>query len=365
MVISDEEQNIIKKLKKIYQANGFLSENVILNEVIEYGLNLDKIDYICDKLLSSGVIISDEENLDLNNENEVYDRSQTDYEQIFNRVINIDTNLKQFIDEIRQIRPPQHRELENLIIQAKNDNLFARERIINMYLRTVVRIALWHYDKYKIPLADAIQDGCIGLVIALNKFELNKQENFSRYAPWWIRQNIFREAGIINSQVYFPQHVKEKLFSIYKIIDKYCCNQYEENIISPEVIKMVSEKLNCNYDKSVEYINYLKSFESIEQILKYNENDFSDNGKLEDDIIQEINNKYLKQLILQNLTDFKSREVKVIKMRFGFIDGKEYTLEEIGNELGVTRERIRQIQSKVIRKFQHTSRCKKLRCFLE
>lgn len=356
---------MIAKLHKVYKEKGFVTEDLILNEIVESGLSLDKVDYVCDYLLAAGIIISNELNVEINDEDDIYDRSQTDYEYLFSQIIEIDEGLKPFIEEIRQIKPPQHRELQNLIPQAKNNNIFAKERIINMYLRTVVRIGSWYSDKYKVPLAETIQDGCVGLVIAFNKFEIDKQENFSQYAPWWVRQNISREAQTLNPHMYFPVHIKEKLFSIYEIVEQNFCEQNDKKYISSEFIKPVSEKLDCSLEEAEEYIGYLDSFDSIEEILEKDENAFCDEGMFEEEIMCNYNKKELKNVFLNMLENLKEREKEILLLRFGFLDNKEWTLEQIGKKFNLTRERIRQIEVKAIRKLKNPSNAKKLECFVE
>lgn len=358
-------QTIIEKLHCVYQIKGYVTEDNVLDAIIEYDLPLDEVDYVCDHLLSMGVIIHDDSFEDLDDDEDVYDRSQIDYEKLFQEVVAIDESLAPFIDEISQIKPPQHREWRNLIPQAKNGNLFAKQRIIEMYLRIVVKIALWHHQKYKIPLVEAIQDGCVGLVIAIDKYELGRQDNFSTYAPWWIRQNIIREAPTLNPLVYVPIHVKDKLFSIYGIFEQYNCNQCNCNKVCPEVLKAVSEKLGCSQDEAEEYIKYLNTFASVEELLEKDECVFFDGCIAEEQIFIELNKKESQSSITQVLQTLKSREEKVILLRFGFMDGKEWTLEEVGNEFGVTRERIRQIEKKAIKKLRHPSRSKKLKWFVE
>lgn len=365
MLISKEEQAMITKLHKVYKEKGFVTEELILNEIVESGLSLEKVDYVCDYLLSAGIIISNELNVEINDEDDIYDRSQTDYEYLFSQIIEIDEGLKPFIEEIRQIKPPQHRELQNLIPQAKNNNIFAKERIINMYLRTVVRIGLWYSDKYKVPLAETIQDGCVGLVIAFNKFEIDKQENFSQYAPWWVRQNISREAQTLNPHMYFPVHIKEKLFSIYEIVEQNFCEQNDKKHICSEFIKPVSEKLDCSLEEAEDYIGYLDTFDSIEEIVSKDENCISDNGSFEEQIIYNYNKKELLYTLSNILETLKEREKEIILLRFGFVDDKQWTLEEVGKKFKLTRERIRQIEAKTIRKLQNPSNAKKLVCFLE
>lgn len=359
-------QEIIEKLHRAYKIKGYVTEESVFDAIIEHDLPLDEVDYVCDHLLSMGVIIRDASIENSDDDEDDYDRSQTDYDKLFQEVVEIDKSLAPFIDEIRQIKPPQHREWQNLMPQAKSDNLYAKQRIIEMYLRTVVKIALWHHQKYKIPLAETIQDGCVGLVIALDKYEVGRQDKFSTYAPWWIRQNIIRAAPALNPLMYIPVHVKDKLFSIYDILEQcYHCNQCDCNKICSEVLKAVSEKLGCSEDEAEEYINYLNTFESIEELIEKDESFFYDGCAAEEQIFINLNKKELKSTVAKILQTLKPREEKVILLRFGFIDGKEWTLEEVGNEFGLTRERIRQIEKKAFEKLRHASRSKILKWFVE
>jgi RNA polymerase primary sigma factor len=359
-------QEILQKLHNAYKSKGYVTEESVLDAIIEHDLPLDEVDYVCDHLLSMGVIIRDASVKNSDDDEDDYDRSQTDYDKLFQEVVAIDKSLAPFINEIRQIRPPQHREWQNLIPQAKSDNLFAKQRIIEMYLRTVVRIALWHHQKFKIPLAETIQDGSVGLVIALNKYEVGKQDKFSTYAPWWIRQNIIRAAPALNPLMYIPVHVKDKLFNLYAILDEcYYCNYYDCNKICSEMLKAVSEKLGCNEDEAEEYVNYLNTFESIEELMEKDESLFYDDCIVEEQILTDLNKKELKSMVAKILQTLKPREEKVVLLRFGFIEGKEWTLEEVGNEFGLTRERIRQIEKKAFAKLQHASRSKTLKRFMD
>lgn len=361
MISVNEKQAISDKIYSVYHDKGFVTENIILDAIAEHNLSLDEIDRICDNLLSMGVIIQDSIYLDDNEDDGFYDRSKIDYEKIFSSVIEIDDSIKPFINEVRQLQPPQHREAQNLILQAKAGNVFAKERIINMYLKIVVRIALWHYDKFKLPLADAIQDGCLGLIKALEKFEIGKQDKFSTYAPWWIRQYIMREARIENSPIYFPVHVKDKLFNIYETVSQHYCENCTTNDICVDLIEFVSQKLDCDSDQATEYIGFFQRIESVEELLYLDEHIFSDKNLFEEQTIDDYIERESKERITKILGTLTSREEKVMLLRFGIMDGKERTLELVGKSFSVTRERIRQIEAKALRKLRHPSRSKILK----
>ncbi|WP_160316170.1 sigma-70 family RNA polymerase sigma factor [Acetobacterium bakii] len=358
-------QKIIDKLYIIYEKQGYVSEDYIFDEVVKYDLPLEEVDHVVDKLLSIGVVIRDETEDELYDEKDVQDRSKIDYEELFRDVVSIDQSIQPFINKLREIKPPQNRECQNLMPQAKNNNQFAKERIIEMYLKIVVRIAYWYHQKYDFPLAETIQDGCIGLVIALDKYEIGKQEKFSIYAPWWIRQNILRRASIKNPLVYAPVYIKDKLFSIYNIIEDFCLEDYECKNNNSDLTIAVSKKLEFSQAQAEEYLGNLNLFLSLDQLMEENETVFNDCFMAEEHMIFELNKKEFHSTVTEIFKTFSPREVRVILLRFGFIDRKEWTLEEIGNEFGVTRERIRQIEAKAIRKIKHPSRIRILQPFLE
>jgi RNA polymerase primary sigma factor len=353
MAILTIHQDIIDKIYNVYKTNGYVSEEYVLDVIIEHDISLDKVDLISEQLLSVGVLIQDESVMNsVEVIEDTYDRSRTDYESIFNEVVSIDESLIPLIDYIRKIKAPRQRESQNLLPQAKSGNTFAKERIIEMYLRVVIKIALWHHKKYRISLADTIQDGCIGLVVALEKYEFGRQDKFSTYAPWWVRQNIVRNAPTLNPLIYIPVHIKDKLFSIYHLLGKCYCNQNECYYNCSGLKEVVKEQLGCTIIEATEYINYLNPFESLEQLLEKDEAFFSDGNAIEEEILTEINNKELKTNVARIIKSLNSREERVILLRFGFIDGEEWTLEEVGKEFGVTRERIRQIEKKALGKLR-------------
>ena len=365
MGIINIHHGIIEELYGAYKVRGYVTEDNVLDAIVANNLQLDEVEYVCEYLISMGVIIRNDATTDSDDNEDIYDRSQIDYEKLFRDIIDNDENLTQFINELRQIQPPQHREMQNLILQAKNNNHYAKNRIVEMYLRTVVRIAFWHHKKYQIPLAEAIQDGCMGLVIALNKYEVGRQDKFSTYSPWWIRQYIIRQTSTLNPLVYIPINLKDKLFGIYDILEHHYCNQCDSGKVCLEIVEEVSEKLICNQAEAEVYVNYLNTFESIEELMEKDECIFVDDGATEEQIFIDYNREELKNTIAQMLKMLNSREKQVIMLRFGFNDGEKSTLEEIGNKFGLTRERIRQIEKKAFKKLRHPSRSKKLRWFLD
>ena len=175
-------EDIIEKLYQEYIVRGFISEDHIFDVLEENGISLFDVEYICDHLLSKGVIIRDDA---------LTGDKEDEYEEVFSEVLEIDDTFTDFIEYIRGIKPPQHREWMNLMPQVKLNNTYARNRIFEMYMRVAVRIALIHAKRYHLPLDETIQNAMLGLHVSIDKYETVRQENFASYFPLWVFPNIY------------------------------------------------------------------------------------------------------------------------------------------------------------------------------
>jgi len=357
-------QGIFDQLYSAYKDNGYISTDTVFETIISLDLPLYDIDRICDQLLSRGVIIRDDPKAYTDEEEGEYDRSQIDFEQLYEEILAIDPGLEPFISEVRQIQPPQHREWQTLIPQAKSGNQYAYQRLSEMYTRTVIKLALAIHKKYNAPLADTIQEGYIGLMTALDKYEIGRQDVFPTYYPLWVRQNIQREMPFsLNPVVYFPVHIKEKLYSIYDRVLDHECNECSGTELCSTLIVEVAEALSCSIEDAKRYLRYFEPIDSLERIIKEDPQILSDHGSFFEDYY-EVHTLYeLHNVMSDVLQALTFKEQQVLKLRFGFVDDQARTLEEVGIMFGVTRERIRQIEAKAIRKLSHPTREKKLRPF--
>lgn len=345
-------EDIIEKLYHEYTVRGFISEDYIFDVLEERGISLFDVEYICDHLLSKGVIIRDDAPTD--DDEEEYDRSNIDYEEVFREVLEIDDSFTDFIEYIRGIKPPQHREWMNLMPQVKLNNAFARNRIFEMYMKVAVRIALVHSKRYQLPLDETIQNAMMGLHISIDKYETARQENFASYFPLWVRQYIMRDAQTLNPSVYFPTHVKEKLFAIYDNMEEYYGDIEERTEPGIELLQSIATELECSLDEARKLFDYLVPFESIEELLEDEENEslFSDDGIGSEEMVKSVEIRLDAEVLYERLKTLTSREETVVKMRYGIGFDHEYTLEEVGKELCITRERVRQIEAKAFRKIR-------------
>lgn len=357
------KQAVIEKAFSEYSIKGYITENYVLDLVGEYDLPLSEISRVCEQLVAKGIVIRDDA---VNDKDSIgTDYSQTDYSQTFDEVVAIDESLTVFIDYVRGIQPPQWRELQYILPQAKIGNPYAKQRIVEMYLWVVIRIALSFHKKYGFPLADTIQEGCIGLVIALDKYVLDRSGVFTTYAPWWIRQVITREFSVGNPIMYFSVHVRERLSVVYEIKKKHSCDQCVDGSTCAAMVSEVVDALDCPKDESLQLIWYIEPFESIEKSIEENEFIFCDHGAFENEMFDHIAYSELRSLTADAINTLKDREREVLQYRFGFHDDERLTLEQVGSIYGLTRERVRQIEAKAIKKMRHPSRSTVLKTFID
>jgi RNA polymerase primary sigma factor len=346
-------EGIIEKLYQEYTMHGFISEDHIFDVLEENGISLFDVEYICDHLLSKGVIIRDDATVD--DDEEECDRSNIDYEEVFREVLEIDDTFTDFIEYIRGIKPPQHREWINLMPQVKLNNAYARNRIFEMYMKVAVRFALIHAKKYHLPLDETIQNAMMGLYISIDKYENARQENFASYFPLWVRQYIMRAAQTRNPSVYFPTYVKEKLFAIYDNMEDYFGEVEYRTKPGIELLQSIATELECNLDEARQLFDYLVPFGSIEELLEDENNEllFSDDGVGHENMVSSVESGLDGSVLYEKLATLTPREEEVLRLRYGIGHKRAYTLEEVGNEFCVTRERVRQIEAKAFRKIRH------------
>ncbi len=350
---------IVEKLFNEYIANGYISEDKVFDTLQKEGVPLFDVEYICDQLLARGVIILEENADDDENDDEQADLSQIDYNAVYSQIAKLDEGLCDIVEYIREIHPPQRREWQNLLPQAQNGNLYARNRIFEMYMRVTARIALQYVYRYELSMADTLQDAFIGLLIAIDKFEFGKQDNFTTYFPFWVRQNIIRNAKIFNSVLYFPAQIKEKLLGVYELAYYHQCGKCSNGMICPNLIMEIANELGCDEKEALYYYTLLLPAKSLE-ILARIEHDLNhdvsllDQGFLMDSIIEKINEDEQKKFLKYRIDLLTEKEKCIIRLRYGIESERAMTLEEVGAYLNVTRERIRQIEARAIRKITHS-----------
>lgn len=383
-------ESALANLIQLSSEKGFLVFDDIYDEADKWFLSIRDVDYLSSSIVTRGIIVYDEAPVTDaagSSEDEYDDYAQRDYEAVFNRVIELDSDLKDFINAVRAIVPPQAREMDQLKYQVQEGNLYARERVIQMHLRFAVRIALQRAETYDCEISDTIQEALIGLVTAVDKYDPDSSGPFGSYASLWILQNIGRAQATQRPAVYYPVHKKEGYFTMYPILKE---NGYLNFDIwtDPEVRRIIQDRLGCGIDQAEDIIRQSMPIESLDEMFLKNidvdeiqddvfeniiENEIqpnvfqninSDAFYWNDGIYEEIEQRALRETLEKLMGELSEREQAVLIARYGFEDGVEKTLEEVGQTFGVTRERIRQIESKALRKLSHPTRIRELKDFL-
>ena len=345
---------LVESLYAQYKERGYITED----QILQCGCSFDVVSKLTERLLDIGVIIQEEKANKASDEEENYDASRTDYDVLFKKVVEESPELKSFIKYVKRIKPPQFKEWQTLFPQAKNGNRWAEDRLFEMYLRVVVKTA-WHYHrKYNIDLCDAIQEGASGLLSAIEKFDISEYNAFTTFIARPIANFITRNCDLPNYVLFdIPTYYKDNLFKIYDIVENHQCpecmckpRKNECETLKDEIVA----KLDCSLEEAKEYLNIFTEHEH--EIF-----DLPDENQVP--AFDICSQKQLEQVVRNILMDLTPKEQYVLRERYISEQGK--TLEEIGDFLGVTRERVRQIEMQALNKLKHPTRARALRSFLD
>ena len=348
----EKEVILSKVLRKIkYKLVNNVIDMEVLQEIIfnlfeEEIVSEDILDYICKELKKLGIIIT---------ENNRYELDLNGYNGF------VEDSVKQYLKEIGKYPLLTVKQEQELAKKSKENDKYAAKKLAEHNLRLVVSIAKKYVDR-GLNFLDLIQEGNLGLLKAVEKFDVDKGYRFSTYATWWIRQAITRGISDSSRTIRLPVHISEKVNKYKKFVRAYEDN-YEH--------KPSDEEIMAYLDVSIENLKEIKkaSNDKISLETPIGEEDDSHLGDFVPDERTMSPEEYttselLKEELDNVLLTLTEREEKVLKLRFGLEDGQCRTLEEVGQIFGVTRERIRQIEAKALRKMRHPSRSKKLKDFL-
>ena len=276
--------------------------------------------------------------------------------------VALDDPVKAYLKEIGQVPLLSAEEEQTLARAARAGDADARRRLSETNLRLVVSVAK-RYAGRGLPFLDLIQEGNLGLMKAAEKFEPDRGFKFSTYATWWIRQSITRAIADQGRTIRIPVHLVEHINRVRKTAGELLRKNGRE-----PTAEEIAVRLEMEPDRVRELLQLAQEPVSLETPVGEEED-----AHLEDFIqdeeagipVDEAGRQLLRRELMSVLKSLTPREERVITLRFGLDDGRPRTLEELGKEFNVTRERIRQIEAKALRKLRHPSRAKRLRDYLE
>lgn len=390
------EESGVDHLLALGRAQGYITFDDILSLFPEAEENLDQLEEIFSLLMSAGIPVGEPEELGLEvpeeeplEEEEELEREGilTADEETYFRAVEIDDTIGLYLKEIGQVPlltqeeeielakrmergrwaekelrrngldPERRWELQALV----EDGLAARDHLIRANARLVISVAKKYIGR-GVSFLDLIQEGNIGLIRAANKFNYRLGHKFSTYATWWIRQAVTRSIADQSRTIRVPVHMGDQINRLMRI-----SHRLTQELGREPNSEELAQALDIPTQKAEQMITFARRPLSLDMPTDDEEEsalgDFiEDEGAVVP--VEAVSASILRDIIGEILQELPPREVRVLQLRYGLIDGETYTLEEVGKKLGVTRERVRQIEAQALSRLRHPAHARRLRDFL-
>ena len=337
-----------------------LTYQEVMNKLSELDIDADAIDAVFEVLESEGVNIVTEEAAAIEQE-----AAEPDLDLSVPEGVSIDDPVRMYLKEIGKVpllTADEEIEIAKKMLEGGPEAEVAKKKLAEANLRLVVSIAKRYVGRGMLFL-DLIQEGNLGLIKAVEKFDYTKGFKFSTYATWWIRQAITRAIADQARTIRIPVHMVETINKLIRVSRQLLQEKGREP--QPEEI---AEAMGISVEKVREIIKIAQEPVSLETPIGEEEDSHLGDFIQDDDApppAEAASFTLMKEQLMSVLDTLTPREKKVLSLRFGLEDGRQRTLEEVGQQFNVTRERIRQIEAKALRKLRHPSRSKKLKDYLE
>lgn len=353
--LNDKSDLIVEKGKK----RGFITYDEIIKIFPDIENDILFLDELYEKLSVAGVDVLEGGNLlDIDNENNKiilkYSKDQPSYDSI-----------QIYLKEIGQYPLIHANEEKNLAYRIEKGDMEAKNLLARANLRLVVSIAKKYVGRSSdLTLLDLIQEGNLGLFKAVEKFDWTKGYKFSTYATWWIRQSITRALADQSRTIRIPVHMVETISKYKQVV-----RRLSQDLGRDPLIEEIASEMNLEVEKIhiIEQIN--QDTVSLEQPIGDDDEKSTRGEFIPDDKIlrpdQDASRRILSDQIKEVLDTLNPKERKILELRYGLNDGVQHTLEEVGQEFGVTRERIRQIEAKVHEKLRNNEKIARLRNYFD
>ena len=353
-------QELIKKGRE----QGFLTQEEILEVFPDAEVRVDELDDFYDKLISENIDVFESVSLEETESDEKAQEKLDREIEILSKLEGIESTdpVRQYLREIGRVPLLDAEEEAELAKRYEKADKRAKDKLTESNLRLVVSIAKKYIGR-GLSLLDLIQEGNQGLIRAVEKYDWRKGFKFSTYATWWIRQAITRAIADQARTIRIPVHMVETINKLYRT-----SRRLMQELGREPTAEEIGEELELEPDRVREIFKIAQEVTSLETPVGEDEEsilgDFiPDESQLSP--VDQASKQLLKNHLDEVLGTLSEREARVLKLRFGLEGNKQMTLEEVGKVFGVTRERIRQIEAKALRKLKHPSRRKKLQDYLD